>query len=362
MNKVLLNYVLFKYFKIFIKVTLVFYLFGIILNLFEEVEFFKNIDVSFLLPATLTAIYVPSLIIELLPFIIFVASMWFLIEIKNKRELLMLKVHGFSNFKIFLTLAFSSFLFGWIILSFFNPLFSSMTQYYEKTKSKYSRDTDHLININKNGLWIKENLSNKEKRIIYSKKIQNNFLEEVTIFIFDSKFNLIEKIIAKNANIKENEWQLLEGEIIKFKDKVYIESYDKYQINSIYNADKINGLFKNIHTISFFDLVFNYNELKEKGYNNQFLSQNLNKMLTIPFFLFFMTAIASILTMHTLKGFGNVKFIIVGIIVCVLVFYFKDLSKALGETNRISLTLSVWIPIIILGAFSFIGVLQINEK
>ena len=40
----------------------------------------------------------------------------------------------------------------------------------------------------------------------------------------------------------------------------------------------------------------------------------------------------------------------------------QDLSKALGETNRISLSLSVWIPVIILGVFSFIGILQINEK
>jgi len=361
MNKVLLNYVLFKYFKIFIKVTLVFYLFGIILNLFEEVEFFKNIDVSFLLPATLTAIYVPSLIIELLPFIIFVASMWFLIEIKNKRELLMLKVHGFSNFKIFLTLAFSSFLFGWIILSFFNPLFSSMTQYYEKTKSNYSRDTDHLININKNGLWIKENLENQKKRIISSKKIKNNNLEKVTIFIFDNDFNLKEKIIASSANIEKNDWQLIDGFIINLENEIK-KKFDIHVLTSIYNSENINGLFKNIHTLSFFDLVFNYNDLKDRGYNHEFLNQNLNKMLTLPFFLFFMTAIASILIMYKTNKTSNIKHIIIGIMVCVLVFYFKDLSKALGETNRISLSLSVWIPVIILGVFSFIGILQINEK
>ena len=361
MNKVLLNYVLFKYFKIFIKVTLVFYLFGIILNLFEEVEFFKNIDVSFLLPATLTAIYVPSLIIELLPFIIFVASMWFLIEIKNKRELLMLKVHGFSNFKIFLTLAFSSFLFGWIILSFFNPLFSSMTQYYEKTKSNYSRDTDHLININKNGLWIKENLENQKKRIISSKKIKNNNLEKVTIFIFDNDFNLKEKIIASSANIEKNDWQLIDGFIINLENEIK-KKFDIHVMTSIYNSENINGLFKNIHTLSFFDLVFNYNDLKDRGYNHEFLNQNLNKMLTLPFFLFFMTAIASILIMYKTNKTSNIKHIIIGIMVCVLVFYFKDLSKALGETNRISLSLSVWIPVIILGVFSFIGILQINEK
>ena len=43
-------------------------------------------------------------------------------------------------------------------------------------------------------------------------------------------------------------------------------------------------------------------------------------------------------------------------------FYFKDLSIALGQTDRIPLILSVWAPIIILSLIMIVGVLQINEK
>ena len=39
-----------------------------------------------------------------------------------------------------------------------NPITSSMVKYYEKTKSQYARDIDHLVTFNNNGLWIKENL------------------------------------------------------------------------------------------------------------------------------------------------------------------------------------------------------------
>ena len=63
----------------------------------------------------LTSIYIPSMIIKLLPFIIFISSMWFIIKIRNNRDLLTLKVFGYSNFKIFLILALTSFFLGWII-------------------------------------------------------------------------------------------------------------------------------------------------------------------------------------------------------------------------------------------------------
>ena len=55
-----------------------------------------------------------------------------------------------------------------------------------------------------------------------------------------------------------------------------------------------------------------------------------------------MTALASILTMNTLKKSNNFTYIIVGLIVCVAIYFFKDLSLALGQTNRISLSLAAW--------------------
>ena len=92
------------------------------------------------------------------------------------------------------------------------------------------------------------------------------------------------------------------------------------------------------------------------------LDQSLNSMLSMPFFLFIMISLSSILTMNTLKRSNNLSFIVVGLITCIIVYYFKDLSLALGQTNRIPLSLSAWIPIITIGLFSSVGVLQINEK
>jgi lipopolysaccharide export LptBFGC system permease protein LptF len=151
--------------------------------------------------------------------------------------------------------------------------------------------------------------------------------------------------------------------INKFEDGISSQIYlDKYSIISKYNYHKISVLFKNFDTMSFLELLLNYDDLQKKGYNKSYLDQNLNSMLSMPFFLFIMTSLASILTMNALKKSNNFAFIVVGLIACVAIYYFKDLSLALGQTNRISLSLSVWIPVITIGLFSSIGVLHINEK
>ena len=200
--------------------VLIIYSFGLILNLFEEIEFFKNISVSIFMPLMLTSIFIPSMITKLLPFIIFISSMWFMRSIRNNKDLLTLKVYGYSNIKIFLILALTSFVLGWLILIVASPITSSMVKYYEKTKSQYARDIDHLVTFNKNGLWIKENLDGST-RIITASKPEGLNLINVTIFQLNENYNLEEKIYANKAYIKNNEWELSDVLIFKPKNGIF---------------------------------------------------------------------------------------------------------------------------------------------
>ena len=361
MNKIILNYIIKNFLKSFFIIMSVFFCFGIILNLFEEIEFFKNLDVNFFTPLILTSMIVPGIIIQSLPFIIFISSMWFMLK-RNNKDLLILKVYGYSNLKIFFILATTSFILGWLVLVLVSPITSSLTKFYEKTKSNYSKETNHLISFNKNGIWIKESLNNSQ-RIISAHKLNNYDLINVTIFHLDSEYQLIEKISSERVNIKDFDWEIDQARVFKFEDNIFkSKEITNLKIKSVYNYDKITNLFKNFETISFLDLTLRYNKLISNGYNSLFLKQTLNTHLSLPFLLFLMTGIAAILTMHTLKDSNNLTYIILGLIVVVVVFYFKDLSLALGKTARISMTLSIWAPVIILSFFSFIGILQINEK
>ena len=112
MNKIIFNYILKNFFGSFC-----FYFnncFGVILNLFEEIEFFKNIDVSILLPLMLTSFYIPSMIIKILPFIIFLSSMWFMLRIRNNQRSITFKVLVIQTLKYFLFLQLPL-SFGWMV-------------------------------------------------------------------------------------------------------------------------------------------------------------------------------------------------------------------------------------------------------
>ena len=68
MNNKINNYLISGYSKVLLNAIFISFCLGLILNLFEEVEFFKNSGESLLLPVILTISYIPNLIfINLMP-------------------------------------------------------------------------------------------------------------------------------------------------------------------------------------------------------------------------------------------------------------------------------------------------------
>ena len=67
------KYIYQKFFLNFLKVSFVFFVMIIIMNLFEEVKFLKDTDNLFLLPISLTLLNAPSVLFEILPFIILIS-------------------------------------------------------------------------------------------------------------------------------------------------------------------------------------------------------------------------------------------------------------------------------------------------
>ena len=54
--------------------SLAFFALGFIIYLFEEINFFKDLDVGIKMPIMLTALFVPSLLYKMFPFVILASS------------------------------------------------------------------------------------------------------------------------------------------------------------------------------------------------------------------------------------------------------------------------------------------------
>ena len=71
-----------EFLKICLNISLFFFCLGFIVNLFEEINFFKDFDVQIDVPIMLSLLRVPSLFYNMFPFIILISGIWFFLKIK----------------------------------------------------------------------------------------------------------------------------------------------------------------------------------------------------------------------------------------------------------------------------------------
>ena len=358
---VLNRYLIGEFLKSFLNIVLIFVALGLIMNLFEEINFFRKFDIGIATPIGLSFMIIPSILVNMLPFIVFLSSMMTFIKLKNNRDLISIKVLGFSNLKFLTLFSSTAFVLGVLTLFAINPLTSAILKSYVDIKGKYDMYKNHLASITSNGIWIKEKIDGKTQ-IVKAEALEIDTLMNVSIYKFDENDVLIERIMAKKSNISNSQWITKDVVKYKFGSDRTIENFETLLVNSNYDKEKLNSIYSNLDTISFYKLIRNADKLIQKGYNPLLLKEKRHFYLSLPFFLILMVCLAGIFTLNDNDRRQNTYYILLSIITCVTVFYLKNFSTALGATERIPLVISVWSPVIILSIFCSVGVLQINDK
>ena len=355
------KYFFIKYSKIILNVTLAFIALGIVLNIFEEVNFFKDHGVGFLLPLSLTFLKVPSMIYKLFPFIFLISSIILFLNFVQSEEIIAIKIAGISNFRIIFFPALISLIFGIIIITGINTITSKLTHKYLDIKNEYTRGNDYLAALTENGIWIKDKMEGNTN-IIRAKKLNQNSLIDVSIYKFDENNEPQSRIETRKAEISSNKWKLSDAKIY-YGDSNNVSTYlAEHFLVSHFEINSIKNIFSNLDAVSFWEL----NKLKENykflGYSTNEVESEFHRSLSFPLFLMSMTLLAGAVVMNVKYKGNYLPYVIIAIILSVIIFYLNDFSRALGETEQISLIMSVWTPLSIVLIISSIGMIHVNEK
>ena len=360
-NFVVNKYLAKEFFKIVINTSLTFFCLGFVLNLFEEINFFKDLEVGINIPIILSALFVPSLLHNMFPFVILISGIWFFLKIKKTDEIIALKVSGISNFSIIIIPSIVSIILGILIITAFNPITSVLVKKYEIIKGSYEKDQEYLAAITVNGIWIKEKNINKNN-IIRSSNLNNENLIRVTIYEFDKENNFVKRIEAKSANISSFNWILKDATIIDADGNYLDSNISRLDYISMYDIQKIKSLYSNLDTISFWNLENEIQLLEARGYSTKEMEAKFQRSFAFPFFLLSMVLLSGVFTLGMTFKENNWSYVFIAIITSVLIFYFNDFSAALGKTEKLPILISVWMPIVIIFIFSGAGVIHANQK
>ena len=349
--------------KLFLKklltISAVFFSLIIITSIFDEISFFKNSDLGFFFPVFITLLNTPSILFQVFPFIFLITAQFFFLDLINKDELSVLKTNGLSNLKIIRILFFTSFLVSLFLITFYYSFSSKLKFLYLDLKNSHSQDDKYLAVVTENGLWVKDEIDNKVY-IVSASQIKESRLLNVLISEFDTNFDLVRVIHSSNIDITDYDWVIIKPTITKNNESVKLDNNIK--ITTHFNSTKIKSLFRNMSSLSIFELIKLNNDYKSLGYSTTEVKSYLHKIISLPWYLPTMTILGGIIMLNIGRNKSMIFHIVLGIFFSVLVYYFYYLFNLLGENERIPILISIWMPLLLLTIFILIGLVRINEK
>ena len=341
------------FFVFFIIMSLVF-----ILNLLTELEFFKDENVKISFTLFLSLLNTPSLIYEIFPFIILIATQLFFIKFFENKELDIFKYSGLKNSTILIILSVLSLITSIFIISAFYNLSSNLKNFYLELKSNYTVDGKYLAVVTKNGLWIKDKVDNKII-ITNSSLIKENFLINNFITEFDNNFNVIRNIQSDKIDITENDWVIKNSKI--YQQNNYINE-NKTILKTNFNSERIQSLYSNLSSLGFYELYELRKNYKKLNYSITDVDLHIYKILTNPIYLLLITIFASLIMFNIKQFKSSTLKITIGLFFSVIIYYLNNFSYVLGSTERISLIFSIFFPLLILTIVNVFMLHRINEK
>ena len=359
MLKTYQKYLISQFYSILLKVSIIFFCLAFILNIFEEINYLKDLNVGFYYPLLLTFLNTPSLLFQIFPFIFLISTQFFFITISDRRELPIYKNFGLNNLRIVSTIVMFAFFLSTLIVIIFYQFSSVSKFFYLDLKNNFSNDNRYLSVVTENGLWIKDEMSGN-LNIINAEKISENYLINVSITQFDNNFVLIKNINSDRVDISNFLWKL-DKPIITTPDQI-VMNLDFLLLETHFDVHKIKSLFSNLTSLTLFQLHALKKDFRDLGYSTTEISLHQHKVFSFPIYLSLMTLFASIIMLNIKHNKPKVFNLITGIMLSVLVYYLNFFSTTLAESEKLPVILSIWLPLIILLLLSTIGLVRINEK
>lgn len=352
-------YLIKKFLNIFLKTSLIFSALVFVLNFIEEFNFLQNTDADFTTPFILTLLNIPSVIYDLFPFILLITTQFFYLELSEKNEILIFKSFGLNNSKILSLISMLAFIMGVFIVLVFYNFASKMKFVYFDLKNQFSNDNKYLAVITENGIWIKDE-TEFQISIINAEKINKNYLENVTVTQFNKDYFLEKSMLANKANILNNTWILEDVSITENKKQTV--KVKKFELETHFNIERINSLFSNLSSLTFWQLKKLKDEYQNLGYSLIDIKIHHHKIIAYPVYLLTMVLCAALIMLNIKFNKSKIFHLFLGIFLCVSIYYINYFSNILGQNEKVPVVISIWIPLLLLLMINAISLTRINDN
>ena len=338
--------------------------FIVIFCLFDGIELLRKTSGDHTIPITLILrmmIYrLPWFFHDILPFIVFFASIITFWKLNRSNELLIIRSVGISIWRFLAPLMLVVLSYGVFDLMVINPFSTKLMEKYNFLESRYIYKSQTPFSISSSGLWLREAHHNKQV-IINAKSYHPNRNEfgDINLYLFDQNDGFLERIYGPKAILSDEELIIPSG--WRMKKQGYPVRFSSYRIPTTFDKTKIKDSFSDPDTLSFYTLRNYASLMRDSGLSSTPYEMQWHTLISKCFWLSVMVMLAATFSLGHMRSQKGSFLILSGIGLTFILYFLKDITFALGSAGNLPPILAAWVPVVVTALLAMTKLLYAEE-
>lgn len=291
-----------------------------------------------------SALRVPMVMQQVVPFVGLFAAMATLVSLNRRYELVIARAAGISAWQFLLPACVGALLFGLATISILNPLAAYGFSRAENMETSLRSGHSNVVSAF-SAPWIRQK-TDEGDTIIGARAILNQGLElaDAVFFRFDASGDIIERLDAKRAFLRDGFWELIDVTGMNGGGGKPVPST---RIKTNLRPEIVQERLARPETIPFFQLPAKIEVARSFGLRANAFAMQFHSLVALPPLLVAMTLIAATVSMRFARMGQSATMILGGIVAGFLLYVVSVLVKAFGTAGFVPPVMAAWFPVIV---------------
>jgi lipopolysaccharide export system permease protein len=284
----------------------------------------------------------PDLFERILPFLLLFAAMVSLLNLSRRLELVVARATGVSVWGFLAAPIAIALMIGVVSSLAINPIASRLKDKADRIQAEVVRGADDRTE----GVWFRQSGIDGPS-IIHASKIGEDglTLHGITAFVFGTDGRFREKVSARQAVYADGVWTLKDAAAVSADGAP--RASDRYLLATSLSADELRQTLITPQAYSLWTLPAFIEAAERLGLNSDRFRLTYHTLLSRPFLLAAMVAIAATVSLRLFRYGGIGRLVLMGIGAGFLLYVVTEIMNDLGSNGIVSPALAAWAPAIV---------------
>lgn len=285
----------------------------------------------------------PSLGLKLLPFAVLLGGVFAFVRLSRSHELLAIRAAGVSAWNLLAPPLCVAVALGVLTVMVFTPISSRMLVAFTALEAKYIRGQASQLDVSENGLWLRQGDASGQS-VVHALRVtdQGVHLDDVVIFLYGESDKFLGRIEARSAGLVQGAWHLRDAWVSGAEGNPTHHAY--YDVPTTLTPTRIQESFAPPDTLSFWALPGFIHTAQQAGFRATRYLLYFDTLLALPAMFAAMVFMAASFSLRLARLGGLGRVIVQSALAGFGVYFFGNVTQALGETGILPIALAAAAP------------------